>query len=144
MNSLFSLARSYGGLLVVVLVPCVAHGADIFERVQGQWGWLDDKAMSCAAHPHVITFVDANARARFEMKAPSIKSVAGGYFYQVLSHDKKSITMRLESETGRSKNGELVTWILMLKDSDTYAWRRDDWPAGKTTGKIVRCDRANI
>lgn len=143
MSSLFKLMRSCGGFLALVLVSCAARGADVFERAQGKWGWLDDREMSCATHPHVITFVDGKARAQFEIKASTADGAAGSsYFYKVLTHDNKSITMRLESETEKSKNGALVKWVLMLKDSDTYVWWRDDWPAGKTTGKIVRCDKA--
>lgn len=143
MSTSFKLACSCGGLLAVVLLPCVARGADVFDHVQGTWGWVDDKAMSCDTHPHVITFVDGKTRAQFEIKTPAKNgAAASSYFYKVLSHDHKSITMRLERETEKSKSGSLVTWVLMLKDSDTYVWWRDDWPAGKTTGKIVRCDKA--
>lgn len=143
MSSLFKPMRSRGGFLALVLVSCAAHGADVFERAQGTWGWLDDQEMSCATHPHVITFVDGKTRARFEIKTSAKNgAVTSSYFYKVLSRDHKSITMQLERETEKSKSGALVKWVLILKDSDTYVWWRDDWPSGKTIGKIVRCDKA--
>lgn len=118
-----------------------AQAPDVFSRVQGEWGWIDNKALACNSHPHMIAFVEGNTRARFETKAPVADGVKNEYFYKVLSHDKDSITMRLETESKRTQNGELVSWTLILKGKDTYVWRQNDWTAGKTTSAIVRCGK---
>lgn len=130
------------GAASIALASCVMHGATVFERAHGEWGWLDDQSMSCASHPHAIAFVDGNRRAQFEIKAPTAAGAANRYFYRVLNHDGQSITMQLEAETEKSKDGAPIVWVFTLVDDNTYVWRRTDWPVEKTTGKIVRCKRA--
>lgn len=147
MNPILSFAKIpaliCGAFITVAVSDCVAQTKDLFSRVEGQWGWLKDDALTCDKYPHTITFVDGKSRAKFETKAPAPPGPDGvpmnRYFYKVLGTDKNSITMRLENETHRSKSGDLVAWVLILKDENTYVWRQTDWASEKTTGELVRC-----
>lgn len=147
MNYILSFAKNpiliCGAFMTIAISDCVAQTKDLFSRVEGQWGWLKDEALTCNKYPHTITFVDGRSRAKFETKAPALQGPDGvpmdSYFYRVLDADKNSITMRLENEARRSKSGELVAWVLILKDENTYVWRQTDWATEKTSGELVRC-----
>lgn len=115
--------------------------SDLFKTVTGKWGWKDSDTSGCATGPHTIAF-PSNKTAIFT-HSKSFKSVTGEMTntstYDVLYAEANKITMYLQGELRRTEVGDRVLWVLILKDPNTYAWRRTDWPATSATKEIGRC-----
>lgn len=116
---------------------------DIFLKVTGTWEWKE-RIGTEKSNPHTIKFTDNNTTAVFTREKP-IKNQDGKfedfYSYKVLSHDENTITMFLSGETRKTESGDLVIWILVLKDPDVYCWRRTDWKPTSCTKEIHRIKR---
>ncbi len=59
--------------------------------------------------------------------------------YRVLKSTADSVTLELEGETRRQRDGRTVVWELHLLSDTAYCWHRTDKP-GRTCGhRVVRC-----
>lgn len=116
--------------------------SDIFHKVAGTWEWKHHIGTD-RYNPHTITFSDDNKIANFTTMKPfkSHGNLISFYTYNVLSNDDKSITMSLNGETRKTDSGDLVVWILFLKGTDVYCWRRTDWKSSACTKDIVLIKR---
>ncbi|MBI3703006.1 MAG: hypothetical protein HY244_03925 [Rhizobiales bacterium] len=122
------------GWPIAAMAENPAPDADLFRTVAGTWGWKDHAPSSCQTNPHTIVFSEGNSK----MLLKHSKS-ANTTTYRVLYAEKNQITMLVDGEQRRTELGDRVIWVLDLKDSNTYAWRRTDWKRDSRTGDIVRC-----
>jgi hypothetical protein len=113
----------------------------LFAKVAGKWGWKDYEPSNCANAPHTIAFPDDKTMTITHAK--EFKSVTGVMTnittYDILYAEGNKITMLIRDETRRTEAGDRVVWVLILKDPNTYAWRRTDWKADSATKEIERC-----
>jgi len=118
---------------------------EVFKLVEGTWGSKDPSTYSCDQNPHTIKFTNDSSRAIFSVRKPIPMAdgrITDRYAYKVLYAEGHKITMMVEDEIRRTPQGDRVIWVLILRDKDTYYWRRTDWPAQNGTSDVVRCPSA--
>jgi hypothetical protein len=106
-------------------------GADVFDVVAGEWGWLRGGG-TCDGNPHTISFSDDRATMTYT-------DTSGTWEYDVLEHEPGRIRGVIRGEDRLTDAGDPVVWDLLLRGPNMYAWHRTDWPALQTTDMIVRC-----
>jgi hypothetical protein len=113
----------------------------LFKTVAGKWGWKDSDTSGCGSNFHTISF--PNDKTMTLTFSKPFKSVTGAMTnvstYDVLYAEGNKITTLIQGETRRTDAGDRVLWVLILKDPNTYAWRRTDWRAEGMTKEIERC-----
>ena len=137
--------KSFSRLLPLVpLLACapatqqVSRASTIFERVEGQWGWIAD-GLGCRDNPHTIAFTADRRQMIFSYPRDTARGRETRY--EIRAYDDSTIRGFIASppETRRTLNGDLVVWDLVLVAPDVYHWHRTDWPPGGYTRAIVRC-----
>ena len=133
-------------LILSTFLGVPAFAQEALSLAEGKWRVITDGAVSCSdpeVNPHTIRFTPDRQTAIFETDRP-FKGAGGSmtntYSYRVLGSSGNSIRMALTTETQKTESGELVVWIFLLIDKDTYTWSRTDWQRGMVTrGRWARC-----
>src|SRR5712671_499986 len=113
---------------------------ELCELIEGTWGSKEPGIYSCDQNPHTIKITEGNTRAVFTVRKPVPMAdgrVTDHYAYRILYAENNRITMMVEDEIRRTPQGDRVIWVLILRDKDTYFWRRTDWPAQNGTSDVV-------
>ncbi len=132
-------------VLLILLAGCSSVPIDKTVRfeVEGKWGWAHNEKR-CVEHWHRITEIDEGKLLKFENPEPierHNKEVTQSYTYVILSRLENGYHLRMNGETRKNDQGELVTWYLLFDDRNTYRWRRSDWSDHSRTKPIVRCNQ---
>ena len=61
--------------------------------------------------------------------------------YTLVSWNKNKITMKLDGENRKTKEGNLVVWELWVLNNNRYTWHRTDWNENLHTPFIEKCSR---
>ena len=76
-------------------------------------------------------------------RAP-IKAFDGGKrseaYYRVLQSSADSLTLSLEGQTRRQRDGRTVVWEMRLLSDSAYCWHRTDKSDRSCSAPIVRCE----
>ena len=131
--------------LTALLALCAAPAAaqSVFDRAAGLYGDASDPALSCAANPHELSFIDSPPHAFFTWAEPAPD--AQGRMRRVDRYDLEGATdtallLELEGSPERTADGRRPVWILRLT-VDGYCWGRQDWPLIRCERPQLRCDR---
>jgi hypothetical protein len=54
------------------------------------------------------------------------------------------VVLEYDGENRLDDAGKPVVWHLVMTDSDTFFWRRRDWPPGKAMPPTVRCPSSDV
>ena len=112
--------------------------------VAGTWGWTKDAKRSCKVNPHTLAF-SADRRFLIVRHRKPIESYDGSprieAYYRVLQIGKNSVTLLLEGETRRQRDGRPISFELRLLSDTAYCWHRSDKSARACGPPVVRCMR---
>ncbi len=115
----------------------------MYADLSGQWGWTGDPARSCGKNPHTLAF---SADRRFLILRHRVPTRAfdgsqrSEAYYRVLQSSADSITLSLEGETRRQRDGRTVVWEIRLLSGSAYCWHRTDKSERSCSAPIVRCE----
>lgn len=131
---------------LLALLLCAAGPAaaqSVFDRAAGLYGDATDPALSCAANPHELSFIDSPPHAFFTWAEPAPD--AQGRMRRVDRYDLEGVTdttllLELEGSPERTADGRRPVWILRLT-VDGYCWGRQDWPLIRCERPQLRCDQ---
>ena len=133
-------------LLVVAALAGCGGGPrrELVPALAGTWGWTQDRARSCETNPHTLSFsADRQfliVRYRTPIKSYD-KSARIEAYYRVLQINKRSVTLLLEGETRRQRDGRPVSFELRLLSDSAYCWHRSDKSERECSPPVVRCKR---
>jgi hypothetical protein len=135
-------------LVVIVMVTMLvssevgeAQGQRMTDVLPGVWDW-EEEPKWCKENPHSIKFTAGGSR--MEVRHPK-GAVIGDEppsaltVYRILAEGPSSLRMEVIGETRKTESGNPVVWDLILLSSDSYCWRRTDWPPQECTGRVLRC-----
>jgi hypothetical protein len=132
---------------VLIVVMFVLHGCSmhsspsIRKDIPGTWGW-ESIPDGCGAAAQTMRFSEDRNRMFLSSKAPM--EVGGSQVneveYQILNELTTVMRMRITGESRKTESGKSVVWDLVLKDKDTFCWRRTDWSASGCTANLKRCE----
>ena len=130
--------------MIAAITACAAHPRrDPYSALSGQWGWTSDRARSCARNPHTLAFSADRRFLILRHRAP-IDTFDGGKrseaYYRVLQSSADSLTLSLEGETRRQRDGRSVVWEMRLLSDSAYCWHRTDKSDRSCSAPIVRCE----
>jgi hypothetical protein len=135
-------------LLVAAIAGCAGGPPrrDVVPALAGTWGWTKDRARSCTVNPHTLAFsadrrfLILRHRAPIETHDGSARIEA---YYRVLQIGKNSVTLLLEGETRRQRDGRPISWELRLLSDTAYCWHRTDKSTRECSPPVVRCRRTD-
>jgi hypothetical protein len=112
---------------------------DIAGTITGVWVWEGD---ACGDSPQHISFnADLSemylVRADYDQDGDSIASVET--IYRVVEFLPYGVRGAIIGEGRLTAAGEPVVWDLVLRDADTFVWRRTDLPPNNTSRENLRC-----
>ena len=117
---------------------------EVVPALAGTWGWTQDHKRSCETNPHTLAFsADRHfliLRYRTPIKSYD-KSARVEAYYRVLQIDESSVTLLLEGETRRQRDGRPISFELRLLSDTAYCWHRSDKSQRECSPPIVRCKR---
>ena len=130
-------------LALLFLLAAPAQAQSVFDRAAGLYGDATDPALSCAANPHELSFIDSPPHAFFTWAEPAPD--AQGRMRSVDRYDLEGVTdnalfLELEGSPERTADGRRPVWILRLT-VDGYCWGRQDWPLIRCERPQLRCDQ---
>jgi hypothetical protein len=135
-------------LLVAAIAGCGGGSPrrDVVPALAGTWGWTKDPARSCKANPHTLAFSADRHFLILRHRAP-IETYDGSSrieaYYRVLQIHKNSVTLLLEGETRRQRDGRPISFELRLLSDTAYCWHRTDKSSRECSPPVVRCRRAD-
>ncbi|MGL4309548.1 MAG: hypothetical protein ACRCSU_03590 [Paracoccaceae bacterium] len=137
------MSRLWAFLVIAVFCPQAAPAQTVFEDFTGTWSWPDETGNACSFPTHSIAFSPDRRFAYFHWEAPIINyenEQDQDARYRVIAHDGASVTLALDGESRRTRDGMPVVWILRgMDDFSAYCWGRTDWPAAQCESIHLRC-----
>ena len=128
--------------IAIALAACDAsievYEGDPFSVLEnGPWGFaVDDNA--CETFQHTFDF--SSTKKDFSMHFANLDSKETSKVnYKILSVEGSTLYTDMEGEDRKDKNGNLVSWYLVVNDQNSYCWRRSDWGLNSCTNPITRC-----
>jgi hypothetical protein len=136
--------RALISIALVLACSGAVRGQTVFDSLDGPFGSASDLETSCAVNPHRLSFIPAPPHAIVTWDQPRPDGQGGMSAtdrYDLLDHDDKTLTLRLEGDRRRTDAGGRPVWILRLTDDPQgYCWGRTDWPSVRCERQQLRCD----
>lgn len=102
---------------------------------QGKWRFEEE---DCSQSFLSLTFDKLMMRVLADSKLSDSNKV-NHYIYDIHSVSENSLFMSIRGEKRLDDHGNPVKWHLILVDSNTFYWRRDDWDINGGTKNMVLC-----
>ena len=96
--------------------------------------------VQCTCETFQHTFDFSSTKKDFSMHFANLDSKETSKVnYKILSVEGSTLYTDMEGEDRKDKNGNLVSWYLVVNDQNSYCWRRSDWGLNSCTNPITRC-----
>ena len=129
--------------LLVCTSCCAVEDKSPIDSLPGNWGWEGTDECTVAPAAHRISSQGRRMHITHSpLREDGTREPRREANYTVSGRSGNVLHMAMDGEDRKDDQGALVTWDLVALDSDTYCWRRNDWPAGSCTGKVQRCRQA--
>ncbi len=123
--------------LLLALATPGAAAALTAEEMAGEWESVDGSNNTCAANPARLSVQRGPDHVIFDWPEPFAVydgSIRDRVDYDILEERPDALVLRLEGETRRTDDGDMVVWLLRPNAArDTFCWGRTDWP-------VIRCE----
>jgi len=126
------------GVILLTMLPLVALGENmsrpseeidpaLVRSLSGKWA-VSSESEGCETGALHIRFSDDQRYMYIEHGKPYMwhDQQINLTKYLLLYSEGSSITMYIEGEDRRTKQGDRVIWLIILKNPSEYAWRRYD------------------
>ena len=124
---------------------------EIVERLPGRWeidpaSWANasENTFRCDADFLRIEIFEVDGRLRYRSSVgPEEQGQVVSDIHGVANPEtgelRPLIRLKYEDEIRTTETGELVEWMLVMPDADTFYWIRTDWAPGDRTAMRRRC-----
>ena len=102
---------------------------------QGKWVFED---RSCSNSFLSLEFDKKKLEITVQSKLENSEDV-NEYIYDILSVDRGRIYTSIRNEERLDNNGTPAKWHLILKNRQTFYWRRNDWGMNSGTKDMILC-----
>lgn len=140
--------KRYLALLFLACTACTSQkititpADSILAKVEGTWGTAEASSLSCGQTPQ--TYTVSKDGTTITVRSANKLYIGGdegreSFVYKVRAVHGNVLTMFIENEDRKTKNGDPVVWSLVLVNENEFYWRQTDWPEGSRTSSFVRC-----